>query len=152
MEETLDKALDIAKRLRKHAQPGSSPEIQRLVTDLTLSLADLKVEHARLQVALVTRQSRIAGPGRQQVGQVVTRTATAHHRQPQADVNPTVNTASSPHWHGLPSHLARELAQSPTEAEQSDVDQVDQEPVDYDSAPDSLALNALTGGNGNSSS
>jgi len=44
MSNSLDKVFEVAKKLRKFVKKGSSPEMQSLVTDLNLLLADVKVE------------------------------------------------------------------------------------------------------------
>ena len=44
MNDSLDKVLDIAKKLRTLAKKTNDAKVQDLVTDLNLSLADLKVE------------------------------------------------------------------------------------------------------------
>ncbi len=44
MNDSLDKVLDIAKRLRSLAKKTNDSKVQDLVTDLNLSLADLRVE------------------------------------------------------------------------------------------------------------
>lgn len=44
MADLLDKAIDIAKKLRKLAKKSTDPDIQSLITDLNLNLADLKVQ------------------------------------------------------------------------------------------------------------
>jgi hypothetical protein len=44
MADTLDKVIDIAKKLRKAAKKVTDPAFQSLITDLNLSLADLKVQ------------------------------------------------------------------------------------------------------------
>ena len=42
----IDKVTDIAKKLRKSAKKVNDPALQELITDLSLSLADLRVELA----------------------------------------------------------------------------------------------------------
>ncbi|HLU40625.1 MAG TPA: hypothetical protein VK081_14665 [Planctomycetota bacterium] len=44
MADPLDKVLDIAKKLRKAAKKVTDPSLQSLITDLNLSLADLRVQ------------------------------------------------------------------------------------------------------------
>lgn len=44
MADILDKVIDIAKKLRKTAKKVTDPAVQTLITDLNLSLADLKVQ------------------------------------------------------------------------------------------------------------
>lgn len=46
MSNSLDRVFEVAKKLRKFVKKGSSPELQVLVTDLNLHLADVKVELA----------------------------------------------------------------------------------------------------------
>lgn len=46
MSNSLDRVFEVAKKLRKFVKKGSSPELQVLVTDLNLHLADVKVEMA----------------------------------------------------------------------------------------------------------
>jgi hypothetical protein len=43
MTDALHKAIDIAKKLRRAAKKVADPAVQSLITDLSLSLADLKV-------------------------------------------------------------------------------------------------------------
>lgn len=42
----IDKVTDLAKKLRKSAKKVNDPTLQELITDLSLSLADLRVELA----------------------------------------------------------------------------------------------------------
>jgi hypothetical protein len=44
MTDILDKAIDLAKKLRKTAKKSTDPTLQALITDLNLCLADLKVQ------------------------------------------------------------------------------------------------------------
>ena len=44
MTDILDKAIDLAKKLRKTAKKSNDPTLQALITDLNLCLADLKVQ------------------------------------------------------------------------------------------------------------
>lgn len=44
MADTLEKVIDIAKKLRRAAKKVADPTFQSLITDLSLSLADLKVQ------------------------------------------------------------------------------------------------------------
>jgi hypothetical protein len=46
MSDTLDKVIDTAKKLRKFAKKVADPAFANLIADLTMSLADLKVQLA----------------------------------------------------------------------------------------------------------
>jgi hypothetical protein len=46
MTDTLDKVIDTAKKLRKFAKKVADPAFANLIADLTMSLADLKVQLA----------------------------------------------------------------------------------------------------------
>lgn len=56
MADTLDKVIDTAKKLRRLAKKTNDPDIQSLVVDLNLSLADLKLE--MVERAQEERQSK----------------------------------------------------------------------------------------------
>ena len=56
MADILDTVIDIAKKLRKSAKKTDDPQIQSLITDLNLSLADLKVELVEQREAELRRE------------------------------------------------------------------------------------------------
>lgn len=56
MADILDRVIDIAKKLRKVAKKSGDQAIQELITDLNLSLADLKVQVAEQRAADVATQ------------------------------------------------------------------------------------------------
>jgi len=47
----LDKVIDIAKKLRKSVKKINDPDLQNLITDLNLSLTDLKMQEIELREA-----------------------------------------------------------------------------------------------------
>ena len=57
MSNSLDRVFEVAKKLRKFVKKGSSPELQVLVTDLNLHLADVKVELAEQLVDQATENA-----------------------------------------------------------------------------------------------
>ena len=50
----IDKITDIAKKLRKSAKKVTDPTLQELITDLSLSIADLRVELAEQRTTTET--------------------------------------------------------------------------------------------------
>lgn len=55
MTDILDTVLDIAKKLRRSAKKSDDPQIQSLITDLNLSLADLRVHMVEQREAELRR-------------------------------------------------------------------------------------------------
>lgn len=62
MADILETVLDIAKKLRKSAKKSNDPQIQSLITDLNLSLADLKVQLVEQQQAHLREQQQAHEP------------------------------------------------------------------------------------------
>ena len=89
MNDTLDKALEIAKKLRKSTKKGTTQAMQNLITELNLTLADLKVEVVEQQAGLQQTQQPQTQTTQQTTQTRPTQQRQQTQQQPQQKVTKT---------------------------------------------------------------